>query len=88
MSTKERFFEKLQIKSKDKLQKLKEEKQEKQRKHNKFSNIFPLQSRSPKEVRHFHLLFLILLLKDFLRCLSLKGLLKRLERTTKITNKL
>ncbi len=42
-----------------------------------------------RDVQHFHLMFIILLLfKDLFHCVSLKGILKRLERTTKITKKL
>jgi hypothetical protein len=42
-----------------------------------------------KEVCYFHLLFILVLpLKDLIHCLSLKKLLKQLERTIEITKKL
>ncbi len=40
-----------------------------------------------KEVRHFLLLFILLPFKDFIYCLSLRELLKQLEKMTEFTRK-
>jgi hypothetical protein len=73
MSVKENFVEKLQRQSRQRLLKLREQKQERQREQKNSPNILPLQSRSLERGRHFHLLFILLLLKDLFYCLSLKA---------------
>jgi hypothetical protein len=75
MSGEESFVEKLQRQSKEKLQKLKKEKQKRPKKNN--NPTFCIYNLGlQKEVCHFHLLFILLLLKDLVHY---QRLLKQLK---------
>jgi len=75
MSAKGIFVEKLQREFRKKLHKLKD-KQERQREQQKFTNILPLQSRSPERGPPFFLFIFLLPFEDLFQYLSLRKFLK------------